>query len=82
MWMCAFSNAIREKPNWWEKIMDPALVEIDLFQRSAACSKSCTGTRPSETLTLGSRWGFIRSFSFLSIDVVLLGRTLRTHLGV
>ena len=25
--MCALSNAIREKPNWWEKIKDPALVE-------------------------------------------------------
>ena len=25
--MCALSNAIREKPNWWEKINDPALVE-------------------------------------------------------
>ena len=27
MRMCALSNAIREKPNWWEKIKDPALVE-------------------------------------------------------
>ena len=27
MKMCALSNAIREKPNWWEKIEDPALVE-------------------------------------------------------
>ena len=27
MRMCALSNAIREKPNWWEKINDPALVE-------------------------------------------------------
>jgi hypothetical protein len=26
MRMCALSNAIREKPNWWEKINDPALV--------------------------------------------------------
>ena len=25
--MCALSNAIREKPNWWEKIKDPVLVE-------------------------------------------------------
>ena len=25
--MCALSNAIREKPNWWEKINDPALVK-------------------------------------------------------
>ena len=25
--MCALSNAIREKPNWWEKINDPTLVE-------------------------------------------------------
>jgi len=25
--MCALSNVIREKPNWWEKIKDPALVE-------------------------------------------------------
>ena len=27
MRMCALSNRIREKPNWWEKIKDPALVE-------------------------------------------------------
>lgn len=27
MRMCALSNAIREKPNWWEKVKDPALVE-------------------------------------------------------
>ena len=27
MRMSALSNAIREKPNWWEKIMDPTLVE-------------------------------------------------------
>ena len=27
MRMCALSNAIREKPNWWEKIKDPALAE-------------------------------------------------------
>ena len=27
MRMCALSNAIREKPNWWEKINDPALAE-------------------------------------------------------
>ena len=27
MRMCALSNAIREKPNWWEKINDPTLVE-------------------------------------------------------
>ena len=27
MRMCALSSAIREKPNWWEKIKDPALVE-------------------------------------------------------
>ena len=27
MRMCTLSNAIREKPNWWEKIKDPALVE-------------------------------------------------------
>ena len=27
MRMCALSNAIREKSNWWEKIKDPALVE-------------------------------------------------------
>ena len=27
MRMCALSNAIREKPDWWEKIKDPALVE-------------------------------------------------------
>ena len=27
MRMCALSNAIREKPNWWEKIKDPALIE-------------------------------------------------------
>ena len=27
MRMCALSNVIREKPNWWEKIKDPALVE-------------------------------------------------------
>lgn len=25
--MCSLSNAIREKPNWWEKIQDLALVE-------------------------------------------------------
>jgi hypothetical protein len=25
--MCALSNAIREKPNWWEKIKNPDLVE-------------------------------------------------------
>ena len=27
MRMCTLSSAIREKPNWWEKIKDPALVE-------------------------------------------------------
>jgi len=27
MKMCALSNGIREKPDWWEKIKDPALVE-------------------------------------------------------
>ena len=27
MRMCALSNVIREKLNWWEKIRDPALVE-------------------------------------------------------
>ena len=27
MKMCALSNTIREKPNWWEKIKDPALVK-------------------------------------------------------
>ena len=27
MRMCALSSAIREKPNWWEKIKDPALAE-------------------------------------------------------
>jgi len=27
MRMCALSNVIREKPNWWENIRDPALVE-------------------------------------------------------
>ena len=27
MRMCALSNAIREKPQWWEKIKDTALVE-------------------------------------------------------
>ena len=27
MRMCALSSAFREKPNWWEKIKDPALVE-------------------------------------------------------
>ena len=27
MRMCTLSNAIREKPNWWEKIKDPALVK-------------------------------------------------------
>ena len=27
MRMCALSNTVREKPNWWEKIKDPALVE-------------------------------------------------------
>lgn len=27
MRMCALSNAIREKPNWWEKIKDSAPVE-------------------------------------------------------
>ncbi|KAF9789747.1 hypothetical protein BJ322DRAFT_554021 [Thelephora terrestris] len=26
MRMCALSNAIREKPNWWEQIKDPVLV--------------------------------------------------------
>jgi len=27
MRMCALSNAIREKPNWREKIKDPTLVD-------------------------------------------------------
>jgi len=27
MRMCALSNTIREKPDWWEKIKDPSLVE-------------------------------------------------------
>jgi Protein of unknown function (DUF4246) len=26
MKMCAISNAIREKPRWWEKIKDPEIV--------------------------------------------------------
>jgi hypothetical protein len=25
--MCALSNRIREKPNWWEKMQDDAIVE-------------------------------------------------------
>ena len=25
--MCAFSHHIREKPNWWEKVKDKAIVE-------------------------------------------------------
>ena len=27
MKMCALSNRIREEPNWWEKIKDPAFVK-------------------------------------------------------
>ena len=62
MRMCALSSAIREKPNWWEKIKDSALVEkwtqeaLDR-QKAEPRFRQLTKTMVTKTKGFAPTWG-------------------------
>ena len=46
--MCALSNSIREKPNWWEKVKEQSIVEM---WREEALQQAGDDEQPSWKLT-------------------------------
>jgi len=47
--MCALSNYIRERPNWWEEVKDKVVIEN--WRREILQQQEASGEPPSRRLT-------------------------------